>query len=174
MIVIADTSPINYLILIGEVELLHRLYGSVVVPQAVLAELEDEDTPRIVRDWVARRPVWFCLAQPGSTKFDKSLERLGRGEHDAILLAQELRADKIVIDERTGRQMARMRNPEAVGTLGVLEEESERELVDLRGAFEKLQGTNFRIDQKLTKVRSNTTDERWRNSDLTGWRAQIL
>jgi predicted nucleic acid-binding protein len=85
MIVIADTSPINYLIMIGEVDLLHQLYGRVVVPQAVLSELEDKNTPSIVQDWVARRPVWFSLAQPCSTTFDKSLERLGRGERDARL-----------------------------------------------------------------------------------------
>ena len=44
-VVIADTSPLNYLVLIGEVGILSRLYGNVVVPPEVLAELADSGAP---------------------------------------------------------------------------------------------------------------------------------
>ena len=47
MIVVADTSPLYYLILIGEAEVLRRLYGRVVIPEAVLRELQNPQAPPI-------------------------------------------------------------------------------------------------------------------------------
>jgi predicted nucleic acid-binding protein len=46
MLIVADTSPINYLILLGQDTLLHRLYNQVVVPPAVHGELQYPQTPR--------------------------------------------------------------------------------------------------------------------------------
>lgn len=51
-VVIADTSPINYLILIGEIGVLSRLYNQVVIPDEVAAELVDHDAPAAVRVWM--------------------------------------------------------------------------------------------------------------------------
>jgi predicted nucleic acid-binding protein len=59
MIVIADASPLNYLVLIGEAEILKRLYGRVLLPEAVWRELQHPETPAIVARWIARRPVWL-------------------------------------------------------------------------------------------------------------------
>ena len=53
MIVIADTSPLNYLILIGEADVLQRLYGRVVIPAAVLRELQNPQAPAKVAEWIA-------------------------------------------------------------------------------------------------------------------------
>lgn len=52
MIIITDTSPINYLVLIREIELLPKLFGKVVIPQAVLDELKQEGTPEAVKNWL--------------------------------------------------------------------------------------------------------------------------
>jgi predicted nucleic acid-binding protein len=52
MIVVADTSPINYLVLIQEIEILPKMYGSVVVPQTVRDELVRLSAPQLVRSWV--------------------------------------------------------------------------------------------------------------------------
>ena len=59
MIVVADTSPLNYLIVIGAVDVLAPLYTHVVVPQTVAAELSVSRTPAVVRAWIAQRPVWL-------------------------------------------------------------------------------------------------------------------
>jgi predicted nucleic acid-binding protein len=58
MIVVADTSPLNYLVLLGNIEILAKIYGEVVVPQTVLDELQDNDAPAEVR-------AWFQLARRG-------------------------------------------------------------------------------------------------------------
>ena len=57
-VVIADSSPLNYLTLIGSVDVLSRLYGTVIVPQQVIAELIDPAAPDEVRRWVSRLPHW--------------------------------------------------------------------------------------------------------------------
>ena len=51
MVVVADTSPINYLVLIGQIHLLIRLYTRILIPPAVLAELKNPLSPKPVRDW---------------------------------------------------------------------------------------------------------------------------
>ena len=59
MIVVADTSPLNYLILIGAVDVLAPLYTRVVVPQTVAAELRASRTPAVARAWIAQPPGWL-------------------------------------------------------------------------------------------------------------------
>jgi len=95
MIVIADTTPVNYLVLIEAADLLPRLFGQVLIPPAVLAELKDPETPSQVRAWLANTPSWLRVQtlrfQPGP-----ELDYLDAGEREAIALAEELKADQIL------------------------------------------------------------------------------
>jgi predicted nucleic acid-binding protein len=109
MIVIADSSPLNYLVLIGQADLLAKLYGHVVIPPAVHNELQREGTPVVVRQFFAQPPPWLTVHKATIT-VDASLERLGAGEREAIALAEALHADAILIDERDGRRLAERRN----------------------------------------------------------------
>jgi hypothetical protein len=59
MIVVSDTTPLRHLIAIGEAELLPELYGTVIVPGAVWAELQAEATPLIVKTWLGSAPDWL-------------------------------------------------------------------------------------------------------------------
>ena len=79
MIVVADTSPLSYLVLLGHIDILANIYAEVLVPQTVLAELQDSDAPAEVRAWVSAPPVWLQIS---TLKFrlDPLLERLDRGE----------------------------------------------------------------------------------------------
>ena len=56
MIVIADTSPLHYLILLDHAEVLQQLYGSVIIPAAVVHELQAQRTPAVVRQWIIDPP----------------------------------------------------------------------------------------------------------------------
>jgi predicted nucleic acid-binding protein len=51
MVVVADTSPMNYLVLIRQIDLRTQLYKQILIPTAVLAELEHPGAPKAVRDW---------------------------------------------------------------------------------------------------------------------------
>jgi predicted nucleic acid-binding protein len=150
MIVVADTSPLNYLVLIDEAELLPRLFGTVVIPTAVLAELQDDETPSIVREWVAQHPVWLSI-QPLSSNPDPGLDHLDRGEREAITLARELNADQLLLDEADARREAELRNLAFIGTLGVLRRASHFGWIDLPSALLRLQQTTFYVSPKLVR-----------------------
>ena len=74
---------------------------------------------------------------------------MGPGEREAILLAQELKADELIIDELRGRQEAVLRQMRVTGTIGVLRAAAKLGLLDLRDALERLSRTNFRIDKEF-------------------------
>src|SRR5437870_8342452 len=97
MVVISNTTPLNYLILIGLVDVLPVLYGEVSIPEAVFAELQRDKTPQPVREWIVNRPEWLLVKQVQTE--DLSLERLHTGEREAILLAKQIKADALIIDE---------------------------------------------------------------------------
>lgn len=119
MIVVADTSPLNYLIRIGQADILNSIYGSVVAPPAVLVEMQHSEAPDEVRSWAAAPPRW--LQEIPVQRVDESLPvELGAGEREAISLAMELRADVLLIDEYAGRREAEARHLPVPGTLAVL------------------------------------------------------
>jgi predicted nucleic acid-binding protein len=67
MIVVADSGPLLYLILLEQVELLRRFYGQVLVPEPVASELSGAGAPEVVREWVrvlARRRQSAQKAEP--------------------------------------------------------------------------------------------------------------
>jgi len=63
MIVIADTSPLHYLILLERAEVLQHLYGRVIIPEAVVRELQAQKTPAVVRQWITSPPEWLQIRQ---------------------------------------------------------------------------------------------------------------
>jgi predicted nucleic acid-binding protein len=148
MIVVADTSPINYLVLIDAVGVLPELYENIVVPTAVFEELQAAETPEKVCDWIKIIPPWFDVKQ-AAVLFDAELSELDAGEREAIALAEELNADALIIDERAGREQARKRGIFIIGTLGILNSAAEKRLLDLSSTLEKLQQTSFRASEKL-------------------------
>ncbi len=75
--------------LIGQIELLSQLYGRVLVPPAVLAELMHPVAPKLVQDWAANAPAWAEVRTP---KSGLRLQYLDAGEGEAIALAAEIRA----------------------------------------------------------------------------------
>jgi predicted nucleic acid-binding protein len=148
MIVIADTSPVNYLILIDEIHLLHELYGRVILPAAVFEEMQRPATPEKVRAWAANRPEWVEVRAPSTPSLTLNL---GDGEREVITLAEELRADLLLIDDKKARQVAGERNLVVIGTLAVLATAARRNLVDLPKAIERLMGTSFRASSAVIK-----------------------
>ncbi len=148
MIVISDTSPLNYLILIECIDVLPALYGRVVIPEGVLAELQRDSTPQVVKEWIAARPRWLDIRQ-ARLQADDSLSMLGVGERQAISLAQELQVAAIIIDEERGRKEARRLGLSVIGILGVLRDAAERKLIELPAALERLRRTNFRVSESI-------------------------
>ncbi|SPF48380.1 conserved hypothetical protein [Candidatus Sulfopaludibacter sp. SbA4] len=151
MIAVADTSPISYLVVIREIDLLPKLFAQVVVPRAVIAELLHEDAPEAVRGWASKLPPWIS-AQDNPVGLTVGMEKLQAGEQAAILLAESIAADMILIDEKSARRVASDRGLRVTGTLGVLGEAAARGLVELAPAIDRLRKTNFRYSPALLKA----------------------
>ena len=88
MPVIADTSPLNYLVWIGAVEIPPQLYGKVAIPPEVRAELLATDAPAVVRSWACEIPRWVdvCASDP-VLRDDPRWRVLDLGERAALALA---------------------------------------------------------------------------------------
>jgi predicted nucleic acid-binding protein len=145
-LVIADTGPINYLILIGHTEILPRLFERVIVPRIVLAELSHELAPASVQRWVATAPDWLEVAESPAVALSAGIHK---GEAAAIALAFRLRADVLLMDDRKGVIAAERQGLNVTGTLGVLDFAAEHGLIDFAQAVSALKLTTFRMPLSL-------------------------
>ena len=104
MLIICDTSPITNLIQLSQLDLLHRLFGEIIIPDKVFEELaiyENQGSEITARSWISVKAVKDRAAV-------KALEnQLDPGEAEAIILAKEMRADLLIVDERKGRKIAK-------------------------------------------------------------------
>ena len=144
MIVVADTTPLNYLVLIDAIELLPALYEHVLIPWEVHNELQRPKTPDKVRAWALNLPAW-CEARSVTAAPDIQLAELDPGERDAIQLALETGVDTLLMDETEGRREALRRHLLVTGTVAVLEKAAQRGLIDFRVALSRLEQTSFRL-----------------------------
>ncbi|MBF2017609.1 MAG: DUF3368 domain-containing protein [Rivularia sp. T60_A2020_040] len=120
MIIVSDTSPISNLAAIGQLKLLQQLYGNVVIPKAVYQEiLNSGDTDPAV---LAIKSVnWIQTLNITNTALFQTLQsNLDIGEAEAITLAVELNADRLIVDERRGRKEAIKLGLRVTGILGIL------------------------------------------------------
>ena len=126
MVVISDTSPLNYLVLAGKVDILPRLYTSIRIPEQVIGESERSARPSRC-GWINRRLEWL-IVDTSEVRSDAEA-RLP----DVILL----------IDETRGRNAATIRRIPVLGTLGLLAAAGAHGLLDLPAALGRLQQTKF-------------------------------
>jgi predicted nucleic acid-binding protein len=134
------------LILIGQVELLRDLFGKVMIPEAVLAELHHPKAPSAVANWLLRLPEWLTVEKV--ERLDQTIQ-LGHGENEAISLAVERHILIVLMDERRGRSAAETRGLLPIGTLNILDLADERGLVDGVAMLEALKQTTFRAESEL-------------------------
>jgi predicted nucleic acid-binding protein len=131
VIIVSDTSPINNLAAIAQLDLLHHLYGTVIIPEAVYQELTEPEFPVAgaievqTFDWVQTRQV------NNRAVVQALLTELDLGEAEALALALELKADQVLIDENQGRRVAARLNLKFTGILGILIEAKSQGLISL-------------------------------------------
>ncbi len=162
MLVVSDTSPLNYLVLIGHDGVLPVLFTRVLTVPGVMAEMAHARSPERIRAWVATPPPWLEVRSPQT--LNRSL-RLGMGEAQAISLASELRADVVLIDERKGAQAAASLGLFVTGTLGVLQLADEKGLIVLADVLSTLRRTTFRASDQLLDEMLRRSAERARDRD---------
>ncbi|NJR57464.1 MAG: DUF3368 domain-containing protein [Cyanobacteria bacterium CRU_2_1] len=148
MIVVCDTSPICYLLLIEQIQILPQLFNQVTISSAVQNELLEEQTFSLIQTWIADPPAWINI-QPVSQPLDNLPVKLGAGEREAISLAVNLQAGLIILDDWDARQAALSQGLTVTGLLGVLYRAGTQNLLDFYNAIERLQQTSFRASPIL-------------------------
>ena len=152
MIIVSDTSPITSLAAINRLNLLQQLYGNIIIPEAVYRELTEVSTPVpgtrevLSADWIqVRSPIG------GSLVATLKALPLDDGESEAIVLAMELNAELLLIDERRGRTEASRQGLRITGLLGVLIEAKTRgAIAEVKPIIHALIETaEFRVSQTL-------------------------
>jgi predicted nucleic acid-binding protein len=147
MLVVADASPLVGLVRIGHADALGALYGAVVIPPQVAAELASPRRPAEVRAFITSPPTWLSVRAPSRLE---AIEDLHAGEIEAISLAREIGADLLLIDEAKGRAAAIALHIPTARTAAVLfDAATAGVLPDLKSAFDKLRATNFRVPGKV-------------------------
>jgi predicted nucleic acid-binding protein len=116
--------------------------------------------PQPVQAWMQSPPTWLEILRPKA--LDATL-RLDIGEAAAIALAIELRADRLLIDERDGRVIAQKLGIAVAGTLAVLRDAGLAGLIDFHAVTRRLQQTTFRASSQLLDVLVAEFDEAQRN-----------
>lgn len=149
--VICDTSPICYLILIGETGLLPQLFESVTIPVGVKDELMAEQNHDLIQAWIAAPPGWITIRQVPQLPqlIDNLPNKLGRGEREVISMAVSLKANLIILDDWEARQAALSQGLTVTGLLGLLFRAGTEGLLDFPGTISRLQQTSFRASPLL-------------------------
>jgi uncharacterized protein len=141
--VIADTSPIQYLYQIAQLDLLPTLYGQIKMPQAVVDELtqgRDQGISLpdpIVLSWITLCSVPILIP---------SIPNLGAGEREVLSLAITLPDALVILDDALARSHARQLNISITGTLGVLLKGKQSGYVKaIAPLLDQLDSLNFRL-----------------------------
>jgi len=151
-IVVANTSPIIYLSAINRTDLLKRLFHEIFIPGAVRQEIisggKDTFGFREIENeqWIKPKNIENELAKKCL------LTDIDDGEAEVIVLAEELKANIIVMDDRLGRKVARLRGFHVIGTLRLLMAAKERGIIaEVKPLVERLKEVGFWISDDVYK-----------------------
>ena len=142
MIVVSDTTPIHYLILIGKEFILPSLFSEIIIPDVVFVEMSHTNAPAAIREWVAAKPNW-AITKSGSERFLQKIIGLGKGETSAIAIAIEIGADAILMDDRRAIREADKNGLKILTTFALLELAAIEGLIDFGESIRELSKTNF-------------------------------
>ena len=154
MTIISDTTPIISLIKINRLDLLEKLFEEVLIPEAVYREL----TTNALFENEAKIVKTSSFLKTSSVQNRKSLQLLQAvsglddGESEAIILADELKSDVLIMDERKGRKVAEKLGIKITGTVGVLLQSYIENMIssdEIKTYLDQLKNSNIRLSESL-------------------------
>jgi uncharacterized protein len=164
VIVISDTSPITNLAAIGQLDILRLLYGDIIIPTAVYNEMAGlgkvvPGTAEVQTfPWIKTQSVTNSVRVADILE---NRENIDLGEAESIILALELKANILLIDERRGRAVAMSYGLNVTGLLGILIQAKQNGLIlSVKPLIDKLiVQANFRISSQLYALVLETAGE---------------
>jgi len=152
MVVVADSSPLRYLSVLGQQDLLPALFGEIWIPAAVLIELSASSTPVGVRLFLENPPGWLKVRDPSEETVQTISAELDRGERAALALARELNADLVLLDDAAARSEATSLGFRITGTVGLLRLAAERGLINVPAIVGQLRQSGFYLSDSLIRA----------------------
>lgn len=137
--IISDTSCLILLDKIGELDLLKKLFGSIIT------------TPEVLAEFGLPLPEWIEIKQPADKNYLSIIEQsVDKGEASAIVLAIEMEGSLLIIDDLKGRNLALHLGLTIVGTIGILVDAKLTGIIpSVKPLLSKIKATNFRISENL-------------------------
>lgn len=154
MIVISDTTPILSLLKAGYIGLLERLYGNVLIPEAVYCELT-ENPAYLEEAEVIKATKFFSVESVGNIKSVNILRcvtGLDAGESEALIMYDEKNADLLLMDERKGRSVAKQLKVKYIGTAGILMLAYDKGFIkqtEVKACLDAMIESHIRLDRKI-------------------------
>ena len=148
--IVSNTTPIISLLKLDQLELLQKLYTDIFIPSAVYNEIEAGKTKGYYKD--LSKIDWIKIADIQDKQAIKYFLDLDTGEAEAIVLATEIDADLIILDEKLGRFHAKHAGLRVTGTIGILiKAKSEGLISELKPLLDELTDKEVWISEKLKK-----------------------
>jgi len=154
MIVVSDSGPLISLMKAAKLDLLRELYGEVRIPEAVYAELTGNT--RYAKEAERIRSCSFVqVVAVGERKAVDILRRasgLDLGESEAIVYADDMKADILLMEEEAGRRIARAMGLRVRGSLGILLLGYDKGILtaqEVDDALDRMKAAHRRISEEL-------------------------
>lgn len=115
--VIVNSTPVIGLANIGKLDVLRQMYGTITIPQAVFDEIKSPSVQRQVnanRDWIRVEQI------NDASQKQMYRAKLHAGEVEVMILAQEKKADLVILDDNAAKKTAKFLGLRVIGTLGIL------------------------------------------------------
>ena len=152
--VVSNSSPLISLFNIGRIELLQMLYGKIIIPQAVNNEVFGEKEKQDI-EWLKVMPITDLKLQTYLSPL------LHKGETEVIVLAKEINADLVIIDDYLARKYAQYLGLTITGTLGVIVKAKRKGIIEhVKPLLDELIEKEFWIDQELFSTVLDIAGER--------------
>ena len=157
MIVVSDTTPLIALMKASQLELLQKMFGKILLPQAVFDELTSNAKFQEEARLIENCGFLQIVASPDAKTVDilRRATGLDLGESEAIVYAESSKADILLMDERKGRRIATAMGLPIMGSIGVLMEAHTSGLLtsaEFRTSIEKMQDAGIRLSERLLQV----------------------
>jgi len=152
--IISNSTPLIILSKIGELEILKNLYGEIIIPRAVFEEVT-------IKSDAIKNLSWIKILEVQDKSNRKIYQaKLHDGEVEVMMLAKEISADLLIIDDNAAKKFAKFLGFTVTVTLGVLlKAKSEKIISEVRQILEKMLAEKFYISEEIINLVLKTAKE---------------
>lgn len=156
--IVVNSTPLIILSKIGELEILKNLYEEIIIPQAVFDEVTQKNDA--AREQILNAD-WIKISEIENQSHKKMYQaKLHDGEVEVMILAREISADLLIIDDQAAKKTAKFLGFQVTGTLGVLlKAKSQKIIMNIKPILEKMESENFYINDEIKKLVLKTANE---------------